>query len=114
MGFPPVMHKMNFDAVTYQPGGSRVKVLNRRLRVNGSVVSAELENEAVLLNVETGIYFGIDAVGTEIWKLLEEGATEDEIVARLLEEYDVEAAELRTDVIEFLDVLQKNGLAQAD
>ncbi|MGH2457754.1 MAG: PqqD family protein [Chloroflexota bacterium] len=83
----------------------------RKLTINETVVCAELDDEMVLLNVETGIYFGLDAVGTQIWTLLTEGATEDEIVARLLDEYEVPAPELRGDVSSFLDDLQAKGLA---
>lgn len=82
-----------------------------KLTINDTVVCAELDDEMVLLNVETGIYFGLDAVGTRIWTLLTEGATEDEIVTRLLDEYEVSPADLSADVSSFLDDLQSKGLA---
>ena len=88
-----------------------MEALNRGLRVHQSVISAEIEDETVLLNIETGMYFGIDAVGTRIWQLLQEDATSDEIVNRMLEEYEVEATELRKDVSDFLDLLLRHGLA---
>lgn len=86
--------------------------MERRLRARDSIISAELDNEAVLLNVETGIYFGIDAVGTRIWSLLEEGSTADEIFAKLRDEYDVAPEVLRADLTEFLDLLEANELLQ--
>jgi hypothetical protein len=89
-----------------------VKVMERRLRAKDSIISAELENEAVLLNVETGIYFGVDAVGTRIWKLLEEGSTEEDIFSKLQQEYEVDPTVLRADLTEFLDLLQSNELVQ--
>jgi len=84
----------------------------RKLAINESVVCAELDDEMVLLNVETGIYFGLDAVGTRIWALLTQGATEDEIVSQLLDEYEVQPTELRADVSSFLDTLQSKGLSR--
>ena len=89
-----------------------MKVMERRIRAKDSIISAELDNEAVLLNVETGIYFGIDAVGTRIWQLLESGSTADKIFAQLQEEYEVEPGVLRADLTEFLDLLQANELVQ--
>ena len=77
-----------------------------------SVVCAELDDEAGLLSVETGIYFGLDSVGARIWALLGEGAGPDEIFDRLLAEYDVEPAQLRADVSAFLEQLVANGLAR--
>ena len=52
----------------------------------------------------------LNEVGAEIWKLLPEVETEDEIVARLLESYEVDEATLRADVSEFLDMLRKLGI----
>ena len=86
----------------------------QKLRVSESVVSAELEGEAVLLNVETGVYFGLDALGSEIWKHLEQGATEDAIFTQLLQEYEVEASQLADDLSTFLGLLQEKGLAKRE
>jgi hypothetical protein len=89
-----------------------VKVLDRKLIAAESIVSAELDNEVVLLNVQTGIYFGLDEVGGRIWALLETGASEDEIFHKLVDEYEVEPNELRADLMEFLDVLTSRGLVR--
>ena len=77
-----------------------------------SVVSAELDGETVLLNVQSGIYFGLDAIGSEIWKMVEPGATEEHIVQRLAADYDVEINKLRADIREFLDLLLTKGLVR--
>ena len=82
----------------------------QRIRVNESVVSAELDNEMVLLNVETGIYFGLDQIGTQIWSMLVAGEDEASIMDRLLSDYDVEPDQLLTDVKEFVDLLETKGL----
>ena len=89
-----------------------MRISRPKLTINETVVCAELDDEMVLLNVETGVYFGLDAVGTRIWGLLTQGATEDEIVAQLLDEYDVPRDELSVDVSSFLDDLQSKGLAR--
>ena len=46
-----------------------------RLRVHKSVLSRELGGETVLLNLESGVYYGLDAVGTRAWNLLAEDRT---------------------------------------
>lgn len=84
-----------------------------RLAVNEAVVYAELDNEAVLLNVETGIYFGLNDIGTLIWKLLEQSTSQEDIVTNLLDEYDVDPAKLRTDVNAFVDQLIDRQLITA-
>ena len=77
-----------------------------------SVVFTELDGEAVLLNVESGIYFGLDATGTRMWGLVSEGLTDDEILARLLDEYDVSCEQLRVDIDAFLEALRAQGLVR--
>lgn len=52
----------------------------------------------------------LNEVGAEIWNLLPQVEDEEELIAKLLEEYDVEEAELRKDVTEFLDSLRKLGI----
>jgi len=51
-----------------------------------------------------GTMVTLNILGTEIWKRCE-GLTEDEIVAELLEEFDVEESVLRDDVADFLNDL---------
>lgn len=84
-----------------------------RLAINESVVSAELDEEVILLNVETGVYFGLDAIGTTIWSAIEKGATEDEIFAQLSAEYEVEPNQLRSDLSNFIAALTEQGLVRA-
>ena len=81
--------------------------------VNESVVFAEHDDEAVLLNVESGVYFGLDEIGTVIWNLLSSGATEEDIVQRLFELYEAELSQLRADVRQFFITLQDRGLVRA-
>lgn len=52
----------------------------------------------------------MNAVGADIWKLLPEVKDEEELTARLLEEYEVEPEELHRDVGEFLDRLRELGI----
>ena len=49
----------------------------------------------------------LNETGERIWDLLPECDTPEEIIQRMLEEYDVEEACLRTDVQEFLDILRQ-------
>ena len=49
----------------------------------------------------------LNEVGAEIWKMLPEVEFEEEIVQRLLQEYDAEPAQVREDVSEFMSQLRK-------
>lgn len=89
-----------------------MRILARQLALNEAVAFAEIDDEAVLLNVETGVYFGLSAVGCRIWKLLEETQDEEALLDRLLGEYDVELDQAAEDLREFLDELVSRGLAR--
>lgn len=72
----------------------------------------ELGGEAVLLNLKTEQYFGLDEVGTRMWVLLSQSPTVQVVFETLLEEYDVEAPQLTQDLEELLERLIKGGLLE--
>lgn len=80
------------------------------MALNPSVVRADLEGEAILLDLATGTYFGLDEVGNAIWKAVEQGASETQIFDSLAKEYDVDPDQLRSDVADFLSQLQARQL----
>ncbi len=61
-----------------------------RYRTVPDALSASLSDGAVLLHLYTKRYFSLNETGSRIWSLLEQQATEDEIVDALVREYDVE------------------------
>ena len=59
-----------------------------------------LDGEAVLQNLETEKYFGLDETGTRMWQLLTESPNIDAAYQGLLEEFDVEPELLRSNLEE--------------
>jgi hypothetical protein len=82
----------------------------RTYRPSSHVAAADFDGEMVLLNVTSGIYFGLNPIAARIWQLLDAGLGEHEIVQAMLAEYDVEEARLRADVASTLDQLRTDGL----
>lgn len=74
------------------------------------VLARVLEGEAVLLDLASGSYFGLNDVGTRAWELLGAPHTLDALVDRLLDEYDVERAVLTADLRRWLEELAARGL----
>lgn len=87
-------------------------IQGRTIVISESVIAAELDGEAILLDVVNGIYFGLDEVGTRIWGLLTDGLSPTMIRDELLAEYDVDPESLESDVSAFLDRLLAKGLAR--
>lgn len=73
----------------------------------------EIDGEAVLLDMESSYYFSLNETGTFIWRALEAGQQESEIIDGLLQAYDVSADQARRTVSDFLTSLRREGLLQA-
>jgi hypothetical protein len=79
---------------------------------NAHVLFREIQGEGILLHLENGKYFGLNDVGTRSWQLIAEHRSLQMVLNCLEDEYDVDAAELRADVLHLLDELSKNGLIE--
>jgi len=84
--------------------------LESRVTVSPEVMMQEVSGEAVLLDLESERYFGLDAVGTRIWRLIERDGDLRAVHAALLAEYDVDAACLEQDLRELVGRLANAGL----
>lgn len=84
------------------------------LRIGHNVVFRDLAGESVLLNLDSGTYFGLDAVGTRVWNLIAEQGSASLAIETLLAEYDVEAPRLEKDVTALIDRLLAKRLLTTD
>jgi len=53
-------------------------------------VSCDLAGEAAILNITSGVYYGLDPVGARIWSLMQQPRQVSAIQSAIMEEYDVE------------------------
>jgi hypothetical protein len=83
---------------------------NRQLKPNPDVVFTIVDDEAILLEQETGKYYGLNKVGTRLWILLAEHGRLDKAHEQLLAEFDVDDAQLKTDLEKITADLIENGL----
>jgi hypothetical protein len=84
--------------------------LRDSLVIRQEVVFRELGDEAVLLNLKTGTYFGFDPVGARIWRLIVEHGSLARVLEVMLEEYEVEPGMLERDLLELCRQLCAKGL----
>lgn len=78
--------------------------------VHPSVICRELSGETVLLNLVSGVYYGLDAVGTRVWQLLVEGRTIAGVCETMLQEFDVAPDVLQDDVVRLVGELRERGI----
>jgi hypothetical protein len=79
-------------------------------RVPEHVLPQELEGEIVVLELESGAYYGLNEVGARIWLLIQKYETLEEVLEALLKEYDTDEATLRGDLQKYIQVLAEAKL----
>jgi hypothetical protein len=80
--------------------------------VAASVASSRLGEEAALLNLEKGVYYGLNETGARIWELLATPVAVRSIQETIATEYDVEAPVAAADVLRLLESLREQGLVE--
>jgi Coenzyme PQQ synthesis protein D (PqqD) len=81
-----------------------------RMKPDPDVLFQEVEGEVVLLDPSTDKYFALNDVGTRCWQLLAEHGDLEEVLARMLDEFEVEEPTLRADVEALVAKLSAHGL----
>jgi coenzyme PQQ synthesis protein D (PqqD) len=85
--------------------------VSKHFRVNHpNVISEVLDGEAIMVNLETGAYYSLRGVGTQIWEAVTAGATCDEVTATLIAQYSGEPSAIRSAVEGLIDELAHEGL----
>jgi len=84
--------------------------LNSRVRIQDDVLFQELQGEAVLLNLKTGVYLGLNQIGTRIWQLLQEDGALSRVLEVMLQEYDVTPEKLAQDLLNLVAQMEQQGL----
>jgi len=69
------------------------------------VLVERIEEETVLLDLDSGLYFALNEVGARVWELCDGDRSLDDIVAVVTSEYDVDTNTARADVTELLEQL---------
>ena len=82
------------------------------VRIKNDVLITQLEQESVILNLESERYFGLDAMGTQILAALTKSKSIEDAVHTLTGEYDVDETTLRHDLTSFIEQLVAQGLIE--
>ena len=80
------------------------------LKMHPEVVYTDLEEGAVLLHLETKFYYSVNEVGQTIWRSLDSTVRLEELIQRLMAEYEVEESRARASISRFLQDLEREQL----
>ena len=72
--------------------------------------SSELLGEAVILNLQSGVYYGLNETGSLIWNLIQQSKSLKEIRDVIINEYEIEPALCTDYVLQLVQDLASAGL----
>lgn len=75
-------------------------------------LSAVVEDETVLMSIESGCYAGLDDIGSEIWQCLEKPITVAELCDGLASKYEASRSVIEADVLAFLHSLWQKQMIE--
>lgn len=82
-----------------------------RLHINDAEATATLiDGEAIIINLNTGVYYGIDGVGARIWQLAAAGLHQLEISDSIANEYPISHDQATEDVARLVSQFVDEGL----
>jgi hypothetical protein len=81
-----------------------------QLLVEPWITHERLDDQVIMINLETGAYFALEVAAADCWVALASGGGFDDIVSDVVRRYDVDRARAEGDVEAFLDSMVSEGL----
>lgn len=72
---------------------------------NAEIIQSKIGEEVVMLDMESGFYFGLNSVASVIWGMMEEGIEFYVLVEKLMEQFEVDRAICESDTKELIEQL---------
>lgn len=85
--------------------------LEQRVSVCDDVIFRVLGEESVILSLDTGMYFGLDPIGTRIWTLLPDRNLA-QVADVIHQEFDADLPQVQQDLLALVDELIAKRLVQ--
>ena len=85
---------------------------NARVSIPASVMVREVGGESVILNLESGRYFGLNSMGARMVAVLSASESIEAAHDTLLREYDVDPGRLQRDLDNLIQQLLEHGLIE--
>lgn len=84
--------------------------LDTIVSISDDAVFRELEGESVVLNLQTGTYYGLDEVGTRAWRAIEPKGALRQALDGVLQDFETAPATAEADLLELASALVDKGL----
>jgi len=91
---------------------SKTEIANTRFKGITDHLYSDLNDEAVILSMSSGKYYGLNNVGATIWKSIRTPATLKDIESAVMAEFDVSADTCRQEILDFLRKMSEEELIE--
>jgi Coenzyme PQQ synthesis protein D (PqqD) len=88
--------------------------LDCRLRIADRAATRKVGDDAIILNIESGTYFGLDAIGARFIELLEGAGSVADVLPAMLNEYAVSEGQLQQDLLRLAQHMLDSGLLERE
>ncbi|MBH5319650.1 lasso peptide biosynthesis PqqD family chaperone [Paenibacillus sp. GSMTC-2017] len=86
--------------------------LDSKVKQTAGHIVSDIDGEKVVLHIVSCKYYNLGDIGGDIWSLVEEASSINQIVQSLLEQYNVEQSECERTVLSFVEHLHTEGLVE--
>ncbi|MBK8899941.1 MAG: lasso peptide biosynthesis PqqD family chaperone [Anaerolineaceae bacterium] len=73
-------------------------------------ITSTVDNELVMMSLEKGTYYGLDAIGSRIWENIAEPITIGALCQKLIDQFEVDPDQCQADVLTFLNELHREDM----
>ena len=85
-------------------------ILTQHVDLSDQASNCRVGDETVILHAGNGTYFGLDAVGSRIWQMLQEGLSPAQSCAGIAQEFAVPLEQVEDDARTFLGDLKRHDI----
>lgn len=86
--------------------------LDTKIKVASNIVSRKVQDEEVILQLDSGVYYGLNEVGTEIWHMMKSGKSLRQIITQVSRDYEIPSKRITDDLFTLVKDLKKRKIVQ--
>ena len=85
-----------------------------KIQIKKDVIFKELDDEMIIMDMNSGRYFGLNETGAKIWSLLNDHHNIGTIINLLHDEYEISKEKCKKEVIAFIQDILDKGLINVE
>lgn len=84
--------------------------MKRNFKISDDVAISKINNESVILNLNTGIYFQTNELGSFILSQLNEYTSLIDLKSKIMQNFEVTDDQCQADLLNFIEMLKEKNL----